>query len=228
MPAPIRGEMIEAVIFDMGGVLAQDVWEHMYLDPEHGLAARFGLDTTEINKVGLLLWDSYAHVPETNSNSWRELELRYWRQFLSFFGDRIPQSVRDCGPQYLVQETDRFIVPIAGMPAELHRLRAQGLSMAICSDNNEFWIRRQMDKCDLHRFFGPDKLVLSCRVGVSKSSPRFEMFHAAREALRTPASRCLFIDDRQGNVERAKAFGMEAILFVSADDLGVELRSRGL
>jgi HAD superfamily hydrolase (TIGR01509 family) len=220
--------MIQAVIFDMGGVLAQDVWEHMYLDPEVGLASRFSLDGAELYKIGLLLWESFAYIPEIPPNGWRELEFRYWKQFLHFYGERIPQSVRDSGPQLLIEDTARFIVPVPGVETELQRLQERGIALAMCSDNNEFWFRRQMDTCRLHRFFSPDKVALSCRVGVSKGSPRFEMFHTAMKALGTAASNCLFIDDRQNNVDRAKAFGMDALLFTSADKLGSDLRQRGL
>jgi HAD superfamily hydrolase (TIGR01509 family) len=220
--------MIQAIIFDMGGVLAQDVWEHMYLNPEQGLAARFGIDANQARKIGLLLWESYAYVPETRRNGWNVLEQRYWSQFMAFFGEEILPKMPEAGPQFFIQETERFLVPVAGVQGEVSRLHEQGKALAICSDNNEFWFRRQMDKCGLHRFFNADEAALSCRVGVSKASPRFEMFHAAMAAVRTPASGCLFIDDRQGNVDRAKACGMDAILFTSARDLGPDLRNRGL
>jgi hypothetical protein len=39
MSTPVR-----AVIFDIGGVLAHDVWEPLFLDPETGLASRYGID----------------------------------------------------------------------------------------------------------------------------------------------------------------------------------------
>ena len=44
--------MIDAVVFDLGDVLARDVWEHMFLDPDRGLAVRFGLDAHRMRKAG--------------------------------------------------------------------------------------------------------------------------------------------------------------------------------
>ncbi len=99
------------------------------------------------------------------------------------------------------------------MEPVLKRLQAHGLGLAICSNNNEFWFRRQMDNLRLHRFFSPEKTILSCRIGVAKSSLGFEMFHAAADSLGLRPSQCAFVDDRQGNVDRAKELGMQGLFF---------------
>lgn len=39
---------IEAVIFDIGGVLAANIWESLLLDKETGVASICGLDANEV------------------------------------------------------------------------------------------------------------------------------------------------------------------------------------
>ena len=218
---------IGAIIFDIGGVLAKDVWENMYYqDADASLVKRYGLNEGEAKKIGKLLWESFAYVAETSANKWRDLEIRYWQLFIAFFREQLKgQHVSE---ESLIADTDAFIAPIEGIAPIVERLQLLGMTLVICSNNNEFWYRRQMAKCDLHRFFHTSRIVLSCRVGTSKSSPRREMFYAALEAAGLPSSRCLFVDDRQPNVEIARKCGIDAICFKNVVNLTSELRSRGL
>ena len=183
---------IKGVIFDIGGVLAEDVWENLLPD----IASDYSLDKDLVDKVGSLLWESYAYSPETQGNDWRALEERYWKQFITFFfGKDTPSGV---SVSSFIQRTDNFIRPVNGMDSILNGLQSKGVGLAICSNNNEFWFRKQMDKCRLHRFFNPSKIILSCRIGVSKSSSRFEMFQSSSHALGLPGAACIFVDDRDG------------------------------
>lgn len=216
---------IEGVIFDIGGVLARDVWEHLLLEPHIGICAQYALDRNQVEKAGELLWQSFAHTPETKGSSWQTLEQLYWSRFIDYFHEHLPSGLTAAD---LIKLTDDFISPVEGMALLLERLQSDGIVLAICSNNNEFWFRRQMDKLQLHRFFSPNKVILSCRVGFSKSSPRYEMFHAAADALNIPKAKCVFVDDRLDNVERSRQCGMHGILFRNADQLRVSLREVGL
>ncbi len=216
----------EAVIFDMGGVLAQDVWEHLFLDEPGGIAAQYALDRDTITKVGEYLWECFAYVPETAHNDYQTLEERYWKTLIGLmWGGQPPATVSAAG---FIQMTDDFVIPIEGMDSILDRLQRNGVDLAICSNNTEFWIRRQMDKCNLYRFFSPGKIILSCRVGVSKSSAHFEMFHSAVDALMTRRAACLFVDDRSSNVQRAQQCGMDSVRFTTVQQLQQDLQTRGL
>ena len=53
--------MIKAVIFDIGGVLAHDVWEHLVLDKPEGIASRYGLVETQVEEVRKELWDKFMY-----------------------------------------------------------------------------------------------------------------------------------------------------------------------
>ncbi len=216
---------MKAVIFDVGGVLAHDVWEHLLLDRPAGIAERHGLDRDLVRELGKDLWQAFAYTPETPRNDWRRLEVRYWESFIdSCWGETPPAGV---SVDRFIAMTDDFIQPVPGMVPVLERLQSQGLGLAICSNNNEFWFRRQSDKLRWQRFFSPQRTVLSCRVGVAKSSPGLEMFHAAAGALGLAPARCAFVDDRQGNVDRADELGMHGFLFRHAAGIDDRLQRAG-
>lgn len=69
-------------------------------------------------------------------------------------------------------------------------------------------------------------LVLSADVGINKPDPRIYAILCERFSL-APAD-CIFIDDAPRNVEAARAFGMDAVLFTDALSLSGALRARGL
>ena len=206
-----------AVILDVGGVLAHDIWEPMFRD----LARRYRLNARKLDRVGKLLWETFAYVPQTPANTWRDMEQRYWRLFRSMC--KVPLSVGA-----LIRLTDRYVVPVTGMRRILEQLRARRVPLVICSNNNEIWWPRQAKKLQLKKFFADERLVLSSRVGAPKNSPRLEMFRAVVEAAGVPAARCFFVDDREENIRRARRFGIDAVLFRGPAHFAAELRKRKL
>jgi HAD superfamily hydrolase (TIGR01509 family) len=206
-----------AVVFDVGGVLAHNMWEPMF---DH-LAGEHGLEPQQLQEVGRLLWETFAYVPETPANTWRDMERRYWELFRRMCA--VPLTV-----DALVALTDRYVVPMPGMRPIVERLHARGTRMVICSNNNEIWWPRQAKALELDRFFAPAAVILSSRVGAPKESPRGEMFRAAVAAAGVPAASCFFTDDRQPIVDCARAFGIDAMLFRGPEHLAAELRKRDL
>ena len=207
-----------AVILDVGGVLARDIWEYLYDD----LAVSHRLDREALHEAGRLLWETFAYVPETPANTWRDMERRYWELFLLMFRGT------DLSVDALIALTDRYIVPIDGMRPVIEELHARGTPLVICSNNNEIWWPRQAAKLELARFFPEPRLVLSSRVGAPKDSPRLEMFRAAVAAAGVGAGECFFVDDRAPNIERARSYGIDAVLFEGAQAFARELQKRGL
>ena len=206
-----------AVILDVGGVLARDIWEYMYDD----LASRYRLDRDRLHEAGRLLWETFAYVPESPANTWRDMERRYWELFLLIA--KAPICV-----DALIALTDEYVVPVPGMRPLIEKLHARGVPLVICSNNNEIWWPRQAEKLALARFFHEERLILSSRIGAPKNSPRLEMFRAAVAAAGVAPAACFFVDDRAENIERAKSYGIDAVLFRDAAHFAAELEKRGL
>lgn len=200
--------MIRAVVFDMGGVLAYDVWEHLL----PSIASTYGLLKNEVMQVGKELWKVYECPSVALESTCRNLEQHYWESFIERFRGQLSSSITT---DDLKNMTDPFIRDVnnEAMIPLLERLQSKVVHLAICSNNNEFWFKRQMEKLGLDKFFKPSNLCLSYEVGFPKSSPGFEMFTAITKALGIDNEYCLFIDDRKENIEQALKYGMAGILF---------------
>lgn len=66
-----------------------------------------------------------------------------------------------------------------------------------------------------------DDFILSFEVGSSK--PSAAIFESALASTGCPPGQCLFIDDMQPNVEAARAIGINAVHFLSAQQLEADL-----
>jgi FMN phosphatase YigB (HAD superfamily) len=198
--------MIRAIAFDLGGVLTPDVWENTFFDQHIGLVARYGLDIRKARSVGRRLWNIYAHRSVAPGETWRQLERRYWLQFIRALDIDAPVDA-------LIELSGQFIKEVDGMLTVLESLRNSRTIMAVCSNNTEFWFARQASLLRLHRFVSPDHITLSCRIGASKSEVGNRMFAAVAASLGIAKHAILLVDDRQRNVEAAVAYGMPALLF---------------
>ncbi len=112
---------------------------------------------------------------------------------------------------------------LPGIESLLKRLRADGVEMHVLS-NYPCWYRLIEDKLGLSKYL-PWTFV-SCEMGARKPDAR--AYLGACERLGISAGECVFVDDRRQNCEGARAVGMDAIVFDDADQLGAELRRRGL
>ncbi len=68
--------------------------------------------------------------------------------------------------------------------------------------------------------------VLSYQVGAAK--PEAKIYREAIARAQCSPEECLFIDDLAVNVEAAREHGMDAVQFLTAEQLDRELRARGL
>jgi putative hydrolase of the HAD superfamily len=94
---------------------------------------------------------------------------------------------------------------------ELHR---RGTSLSLLSNAPHELADMLTGHPALERF---DHLVFSARLGVMKPDPA--VFRAALETMSRDPDQVLFIDDRPVNVDGARAAGLHALLFTSADEL---------
>jgi putative hydrolase of the HAD superfamily len=207
--------MIRAVVFDIGGVLAYDVWENLLLDKGEGFLSVGNLSEEIVKKVGQELWREFACRGVIQEGEWRRLEIEYWEKLTKCLGVNQPID-------FFIKMTEKFIKPIEGMISLIQEIQHKGLKLAICSNNNEFWFQRQAKKLNLYQFFTDKNIVLSCRVGYQKDSLGLEMFHKVTEVLGEDSSSCIFVDDRKENIERAMQCGMIGVLFPSHSSWGAQ------
>lgn len=105
----------------------------------------------------------------------------------------------------------RINTPVLDMLTEA---RLQGIPVALVTNATT---RLESDLARLGLLDAVDIIVNSSAVGVAKPDPRIYEIAVARVGV--APDRCLFIDDREENVEAARRFGMTAVLYREPEDL---------
>lgn len=83
--------------------------------------------------------------------------------------------------------------------------------MAIISNDSSRWSKYLREKFDINKYF--DVISISGDLKIQKPDER--IFQLTIEQLGYKAEDCLYIDDREGNLEAASKVGMNAVLFNS-------------
>ena len=83
--------------------------------------------------------------------------------------------------------------------------------MAIISNDSSRWSKYLREKFDINKYF--DVISISGDLKIQKPDDR--IFQLTIEQLGCKAEDCLYVDDREGNLEAACKVGMNAVLFNS-------------
>lgn len=195
---------IEAVLFDIGGVLERNpgAWERPW-------PGRLGLSEDEFAR---------RLAPIARAGSVGEIDLaEVERRIADAYGldeGGLRGFMDDLWADY-VGTLDR---PVMSYFASLRGGYRTGLL------SNSFVGAREREQAAYGFAEICDVIVYSHEVGVMKPEPTIYLM--ACERLRVRPSEALFVDDVQANVDGARAIGMEAIRFVDADRTLAQLRER--
>ena len=194
--------MIQAVIFDWGGVLMRTA------DPGPRLAwdVRLGLPAESVKRLVFA------------SDDWRRAQLgqisegEVWDSLGARLGlapDALAELRRDfwAGDQF-----DAELVLL------IRRLRSR-FKTALLS-NFPASLRALLSQCNMTDAF--DAIVISGEVGLVKPDAR--IYSLAAERLGVPVGECLFVDDFVENVAGARAAGMQTLHFAPLEAARRELR----
>lgn len=109
-----------------------------------------------------------------------------------------------------------------GVEPLLSRLAATDTELHALS-NYPSWYRYIEEELALSRYL--EWTFVSCQTGVRKPDP--EAYLGPARTLGVEPAACLFVDDRQKNVDAAKAVGMDGVVFEHAAQLEAALVERG-
>lgn len=194
---------ISAVLFDFGGVLAEEGFRNGLA----ALAREQGLDPGELAREGMrAVYDCGFVVGRgTAAGFWSMLRARTG---LAGQDDDL---------------TGRILAGFVLRPWMIglaRRLRAQGYVTGILSDQTH-WLD-ELDRRD-HFFAVFDRVYNSYHLGMGKRDPA--VFGAVARDLGLTPGAVLFVDDDAGNVARAEAAGLEAIRFLDRQDFASRLQA---
>lgn len=205
----------EFLYFDLGKVL---------LSFDHGLMLRQMAGVAGVTPERMREVLMPAGEPTPGDAQWRLEEGQlsedaYYEDLCDRLGSRPDRAAFD------LAASDIF-APIEPSMRLLERLKAAGHRLGLLSNTNPIHWRFFLDG----RFpvlNGVFEISLSSfGVGAMKPDPR--IYAAAVERAGVPAGRVFFTDDRPENVEGAKAFGIDAVLFTDTGTLESDLRARGI
>ena len=197
-----------AVVFDLGNVLVD--W-----DPLPAIAAAVGEESAAAFLAAEDL-DFFAWNHQLDSGmSFAEAEDQVARDFPHWHPH--VRAYREHFEESLLGEVD-------GTASVLVDLDEKGVSLfALTNWPAELFPYARERFEFLQRF---DDVVVSGEEGIAKPDPA--VFGILRQRVRRPLEECVFVDDRQDNVDAAAAAGMDAILFTGSDQLRVDLECRAL
>jgi putative hydrolase of the HAD superfamily len=182
--------MIEAAVFDLGGVL----FEEGYRLGLHEIALRSGLDPLQFEML------SDRFILETGYLTGKGSEDDYWEAL------RLEAGLTESNEEMRQAIIEKFI-PREWMMDFVRSLKGR-LKLAVLSDQTN-WLDILEEKFHFSSLF--DIVMNSYYTGRSKVD-RSTFDHAA-SVIGIAPGKIIFIDDRIGNVKRAEECGLAAILF---------------
>ncbi len=203
----MRNGIIKAVIFDLGRVLVDvDLTKGIF---KYTLS---GEKPSEKQVLDSLMKDSFYQ----NYACGRIPAERFQQEFCRRLN-------LDMDFETFKIEWNNVFKPLSGME-ELVRQVAKNYKIGLLSDIGPLhWEHLQKTLAVLELFPNP---VLSYRIGLLK--PDKKTYLLAADSVETSPENCLFIDDREVNVQGAIKTGMKALLFGGPVKLRQELQKMGI
>lgn len=197
------GSQYEVVLFDVGGVLLTNGWDHK---ERAKVIEHFSLDRA-----------AFESRHEQPNDAWERDSITV--------GDYLNATVfyepRSFTPEdfIAVMKSQSIPIPSTGIPV-LKDVAASGkyLVGTLNNESRELHAYR-MEKYGLNPYL--DLQLCSAYVGMRK--PDANIYRRAIDIVGRPASRILFIDDRAGNAEAARSAGMTAVQFLGETQLRAQL-----
>lgn len=202
-------EPVATAVFDLGGVV-------VFWDPVPAVAAAVGQERAE----------RFVHGGEFDFAAWNEAQ-DAGRSFAD--AEVAATSSHPHFAEEIAAYRPHFALSLAGLvPGTADLLRAlhdRGVRLVALTNWSAETIHHGPEA--FPEVFGLfDDLVVSGAEGVAKPDP--EIFAILARRLGHPVEGVFYVDDNVGNVEAARAVGMDAVAFTDAAALRADLQQRGL
>ena len=181
--------MIEAVIFDMDGVLVDS--EPLHQESTRRVLAECGV----VDRV-----DDPTFVGLTDVEIFTIFRARH-----RFEPDPVTLSRRFIAMASALMREDAR--PLPGVPDVLHALRAAGYRLALASSSTPEVIAATLEALDIRALF--EHVVSAADIGRGKPAP--DVFLEAARRLGVAPSACLVVEDSRNGILAARAAGMRRV-----------------
>jgi putative hydrolase of the HAD superfamily len=194
--------MIKAILFDFGGVLA----EEGFREGLKAIAKGKGLDPEDFHKISADLVYQKGYI------TGRCDEHSYWNAV------REKTGVKGDDQEFREEVLKRFKLR-PKMMAVVEKIKSSGFIMAILSDQTN-WLDELDQRTPFHHRF--DYVFNSYHLKKTKRDP--SIFREVCTLLGVRPKEALFVDDNLENVKRAKSQGLMAIRFQGAREFQMEIK----
>lgn len=198
---------IDAVVFDLGGVLVD--W-----NPRH-LYRQLIEDETAMEEFLATICTLEWHMDHDRGTSTAES--------CAALAERHPEHAALINA-WAERTEDMIAGPIDGSVSVLEELTRTGVRLYVLSNMEPETFPKRLDRFEFLHWF--DDYVISGFEGVIK--PDTAIFHRLLHRFDLQPDRTVFIDDSRVNVDAANEMGIRAVLFESPDQLRRDLGSLGL
>lgn len=199
--------MIEAGIFDVGGVLVH--WDGKPLVADITTTLRIDQET---------FWQAWEKlIPLMDTGKITEDE--FWKKFVSQTNSSQPLP----DESLFLRSFRTGFQPNDEVLALVKDLKDEGYRLGVLSNTIEPHTKFLRTKGIYDSF---DTLVFSDEVGLVKPDPA--VYHLVLDRLKVEPSRAFFIDDKEENVAAANELGIHGIVFHDSGQLKNELQSLGV
>jgi 2-haloacid dehalogenase len=205
---PKKHTDIDAVVFDLGGVLID--W-----NPRHLYRQLFGKDVDGMERF----------LAEVCTQTWNEKQDagRSWEEAIAEATAAHPKYAALISA-YRERWEEMLGGPLADSVTVLDELRGSGIRLYALTNWSQHTFPFALARYPFLQWF--EDIVVSGREGLIKPDPAIFKLLSSRFGIE--ASRSVFIDDAPKNVEAATQLGYHAIQFCNAHQLRGDLASLGL
>ena len=197
--------MLRAVIFDFGGVLA----EEGFREGLKAIAKRKGLDPEDFHRISRI---SAELVYQTGYITGGCDEHSYWKAV------RKKTGVKGTDQEFREEILKRFKLR-PEMTAVVEEIKSSGLIVAILSDQTN-WLDELDQRTPFHHHF--DYVFNSYHLKKTKRDP--SIFKEICSLLGVRPKEVLFVDDNMANAKRAASQGLRAIHFRGVGEFQLEIK----
>lgn len=183
--------MIEAVIFDMDGVLVDN--RDIHIDAFVVFCKRYGIDFNGDDLLAHFGKGNDEIIPEVLS---ADIVNRYGLEALADEKEAIYRDI-----------FEKSIEPTRGLVAFLKDLKASGIKCAVGSSGQKANVDFVLDKCEIAPYF---TTIVNGDM-VTKCKPDPEIFLTAAKLMGVNPANCLVIEDAFAGIQAAHAAGMKVI-----------------
>jgi epoxide hydrolase-like predicted phosphatase len=180
--------MIKAVIFDYGGVM------RLSHDDTIKIAKTYGISRQDFLEKAMPFLDLFRLGLMSENNFWKKVSF--------VLGKNVPKNSKE-----LWREDTKVMSLYPAMVDFVKQLRKKKIKTAVLSNTIKPHVEITKKKGG-YKYF--DKVILSCEVGLVKPDPKIYLL--AVKKLKVKPNQCIYIDDKELNLEPAHNLGMKTIL----------------